>query len=378
MPLYAKEAKKGRKSAAKHVLNADVAAGDRNPGSIHAEGVRAARDLNHARRELASLFSVMPKELYFVPSGTAGNNAAIFGYCENKPVGHIVTTVFEHPSVAEAVNELERRGWRVTRVAAGESGVIDVREIKKAIRPDTMLVSVMMVQNEIGTIQPIREIAKVVRAERMRRGGDRYATDSIMLHVDACQTIGWLPAAIRDLGADIVVWSGRKLQPSVNCGVLFVRRGIRLVPRLFGGGQEDGMWPGTENVEECIRMARGCARAESMRIKKEASVRVLRDRLIARVVSKIEGTVVNGSTKHRIANNLNFSFADVDGEIVVIGLDALGILSSTGSACSARAKNNSQNVRVTFAHDITARDIDNIVKALAFVVARARRYNDNR
>jgi len=373
MPLYAKHSKKERKLATEQRIEADRAAGGTNPGSIHAGGVAAARILESSRRSLGVLLGVMPEELYFVPSGTVANNVAILGWCAGRPAGHIVTSDFEHPSVAEPVAELERRGWRVTRVESGNDGVVSVTDVKKAIQSDTALVTVMMVQNEIGTIQPIHEIAKVVRAERVCRGLNRFDATSIVFHTDACQAIGWLPAAINALGADMVTLSGRKLDESVHAGLLYVRRGVNISPLIFGGGQEHGIWSGTEDVRATDALARGFERAERSRVKNVGRVEKVRDDVIERVLREIKGARVNGSRKDRVANNVNVSFDGVEGESIVLGLDACGIDASPGAACSARIQRGSDRVRLSCGHDVTLREAKKIIGALKHVVERARR-----
>ena len=306
-----------------------------NPSSLHTAGERASAALARARDEIASLLGAVPGEVIFTSGGTEADNAALraaAAYGKKIGRGHIVSTVIEHPAVLRTLEALEKDGFSVSLVRPDERGIVSPETIEAAIRPDTGLVSVMLAQNEIGTIQPAGEIAAICRA----RG--------VLFHTDAVQAVGHIPVDFHALGADYLALSAHKFGGPRGIGVLLVRDGAPYAPLLLGGGQEAGRRAGTENVPGAAGLA--AALGEAIREMPAESVRLaaLRDGLIARLTD-IPGVVLNGDAKQRLPGNVNVSIPGWDGENLVLRLDALGIECSSGSACCAGSEEPSRVLR---------------------------------
>lgn len=298
-----------------------------NPSSIHKEGVAARAVLANVRKNIADIFHAHSDEIIFTSGGTESNNLAIFGTVIVPEKSHIVIFNIEHPSVLECVQELERRGAEVTYVPVGGGGVVSVKSVKDALRENTVLVSVMYANNEIGTIQPIAEIAKVIR-QHNKAGG------KTLFHTDACQATNYLDMNVLRLGVDLMTWNASKIYGPKGIAALFVKRGVKLTSQIFGGGQEQGLRSGTENVPAIAGFAEAIRIAEKMKQKESARLAKLRDFFIHEILTKIPDTVLNGSAHERLSNNVNISFLGADAEEIVIALDAKGIAASTGSACA--------------------------------------------
>ena len=347
-----------------------------NPSSIHKEGVLAKREVESARKEIAEIIGAQPDELIFPSGGTEANNLAIFGVIPHWDIGcpNVVVSSIEHPSVLECVRELEKHGVEVTFLPVGSDGIVSVKDVAEAIKENTVLVSIMYANNEIGTIQPIAEIAKVIRRSKSKS----------LFHTDACQATNYLDMNVLRLGVDLMTFNASKIYGPKGVGALYVKRGIKLSPIIFGGGQEKGMRSGTENTADIRGFAEAMKIAEKMKEKESARLMKLRDFFIKEVLKKIPNAVLNGDPTQRLPNNINFSFLDLDGEEIVIGLDARGIAVSTGSACAnisvdgkvshvLLAIGNNQNfarggVRFTLGRETTKEDIERIIKELSLVV----------
>jgi cysteine desulfurase len=347
-----------------------------NPSSIHKEGVLAKREVESARKEIAEIIGAQPDELIFPSGGTEANNLAIFGVIPHWDIGcpNVVVSSIEHPSVLECVRELEKHGVEVTFLPVGSDGIVSVKDVAEAIKENTVLVSIMYANNEIGTIQPIAEIAKVIRRSKSKS----------LFHTDACQATNYLDMNVLRLGVDLMTFNASKIYGPKGVGALYVKRGIKLSPIIFGGGQEKGMRSGTENTAGIRGFAEAMKIAEKMKEKESARLMKLRDFFIKEVLKKIPNAVLNGDPTQRLPNNINFSFLDLDGEEIVIGLDARGIAVSTGSACAnisvdgkvshvLLAIGNNQNfarggVRFTLGRETTKEDIERIIKELSLVV----------
>jgi len=295
-----------------------------NPSSLHKEGVEAKKLLSEARHDIAKTIGANPDEIIFTSGGTESNNLAIFGTVREPKKSHIIASSIEHASVLECVKELEKRGAEVTYLSVSGGGIVSAKDIKKAIKENTALISIMYANNEIGTIQPISEIAKIIR----------HSKSKPLFHTDACQATNYLDMNVLRLGVDLMTFNASKIYGPKGIGVLFVKRGTELSQILFGGGQEKGIRSGTENIAGVKGFAEAMKVAEQMKKKETARLTKLRDFFTAEVMKKIPNAVLNGSKENRLPNNVNFSISGTDAEELVVQLDARGIACSTGSACA--------------------------------------------
>jgi cysteine desulfurase len=298
-----------------------------NPSSLHHLGKQAKHVVEVAREQVAALLSARPAEIVFNSGATEGNNHALKGvaYRLSERGRHIITTQIEHDAVLHPCHALEGDGFEVTYVKPENDGRVLVESIEAALRPDTILVSVMHANNEMGTLQPITDVGALC-SER-----------SILFHCDACQTVGHLPVDVKALNVDLLTLSGHKFYGAKGAGALYIRRGVRLNPLVDGGTQQRGRRAGTENVPSIVAM--GTAAIVAMRALEsgeEAHVAALRERLIAGIESGVEGAYLNGHPTERVPGIANFSFDGVEGEGLILELDARGgFCCSTGSACAA-------------------------------------------
>lgn len=298
-----------------------------NPSSVHKEGVLANKVLESARKNIADILHAHSDEIIFTSGGTEANNLAIFGTVHDTQKAHIIVSNIEHPSVLECVRELERRGTEVTYLPVSSDGVVSPKSVKDAFRENTVLVSVMYANNEIGTIQPIVDIAKII-CQHNKTGG------KTLFHTDACQATNYLDMNVLKLGVDMMTINASKIYGPKGIGALFVKREVKLSLQIFGGEQERGFRAGTENVVAIVGFAEAMRLTEKMKEKESVRVLKLRDVFIHEVLTKIPDTVLNGSVSERLPNNANISFLGADAEEMVITLDARGIAASTGSACA--------------------------------------------
>jgi cysteine desulfurase len=304
-----------------------------NAGSFHGKGKEAKDALDAARATVAAFVGARPDELLFTGNGTESDNLAILGYARaHKAHGtHLVTTAIEHPAVLEAVEYLcKYEGFTSTVVPVGALGVVQAADVLAAVRPDTVLVSVMLANNEIGTIQPVGEIGAGI--VRLRQEGK---APHVAFHTDACQAPTTLPVDVDRLHVDLLTLNASKLYGPKGIGALFVRRGVKLRPLMFGGSQERALRPGTEAVALAVGFARACELAQARASQEAERLRALRDALIDGLLARVPRTRLNGSREERLAGNVNLSFMDIEGEALVLYLDAAGIFVSTGSACTS-------------------------------------------
>ena len=293
-----------------------------NPSSVHSQGRRAALAIIAAREQCAAALGADPSEIFFTSGGTESDNWAIFAAVNAFPEQrHIVTTAIEHPAVLNVCGELERRGYSITRLEPNSEGLVSAEQVLSALRADTALVSVMAANNEIGTLQPIAEIGEICR----KRG--------VLFHTDAVQAVGNIPLDMREIKADMLSVSAHKLGGIKGSGLLFVRRGTPVSPLIFGGGQERGMRSGTENAAGIAALGAAMESACANIPEKQRKIAEMRDELIARL-SEIPDARLNGSADKRLCGNVNFSFADVEGESLVLNLDLAGVYASSASACA--------------------------------------------
>lgn len=353
-----------------------------NPSSVHSFGQEARAAVDRARREVAALIGSRANEVVFVSGGTEANNLAIKGVCElssEKPA-HIVTSAIEHPSVRGIIDNLEKKGWAVTRLPVYENGVVRLSDVRDALTLDTVLVSVMLANNEIGTIQPAGEIGQLVHEQRAL--GNRH----LKFHIDAVQAAGRIPIDVEALGCDLLSISGHKLHAPKGVGALFVRRGVRLAPQNVGGHQERERRGGTESVPAIVAFGAAARLASEEMAQRSAHIKRLRDMFEEAVSDQIADVVFNGDRNDRLSHISNISFRFIEGEGLLISLDLQGIAVSTGSACSSgtlepspviRALGRDEEVargsiRFSFGKDNSDEELAYVLEVLARVVARLR------
>ncbi len=347
-----------------------------NASSLHEFGREAREAVESAREKVASLIGASPEEIYFTSGGTESDNMALKGVAFHwRSKGrHIITTSIEHPAVLEVCRALERLGFDVTYVPVDSQGIVDPLDIERSIRDDTILISVMHANNEIGTIQPIERIAEIARS----RG--------ILLHTDAVQTVGKIPVNVDQLGVDLLSISSHKFYGPKGVGALYVRKGTKIESITQGGGHERGLRSGTENVPGIVGMGRAAELASEIMESEIERLTALRDRLKAFVLSKIEDSWLNGHPTKRLPSNLNFGFGRVEGESLLLYLDSKGIAVSTGSACSSKKLEPSHvllalglepvrchgSLRITLGRDNTREDVDYAGECILEAVRRFR------
>ncbi len=295
-----------------------------NPSSAYKFGSQVAEAIEKARGQVAALLGCEPREILFTSCGTESNNAAISSALQMDPDRqHIVTTAVEHSAIIKQCEALAKRGYEVTWLGVDERGQIDLRELERAIRPDTAIVSTMWANNETGVLYPIEEIAGIVRAK------------GALFHTDAVQAVGKIPIALDQAKINFLSVSGHKLHCPKGVGVLYINRRTRFNPFLLGGSQEDGRRAGTENVASIVALGEAAERAGATMEYENTAVRALRDTFENTVLEQIPDTAVNGDREARLPNTSNLSFAGVDSEAVLMLLDKEGICCSAGSACTA-------------------------------------------
>ena len=362
-----------------------------NASSVHSFGQEARAAVDRARRDVAALIGARANEIVFVSGGTEANNLALRGITDASQTrknlsngsstkkGHVITSSIEHSSVRGISDELEKRGWDVTRLPAYEEGIVRIEDLRTALRSDTVLISVMLANNEIGTLQPISEIGKLVREERAQGR-------QLWFHTDAVQAAGRIPLDTETLGCDLLSLSAHKLYAPKGTGALFVRRGVRLVSQNVGGHQEREKRAGTEGVPGIVAFGMAAKLAREELAERSEHERRLRDRFEAGVTERIGDIVFNGDRARRLPHLSNISFRFIEGEGLLISLDLQGVAVSTGSACSsgtlepspviqALGRNDELArgaIRFSFGKDNTAEDVDYVLEVLARVVEKLR------
>lgn len=348
-----------------------------NASSVHHFGQQAKSALDQARGQVASLIGAEASELVFTAGGTESDNIAIRGAAEAiEPSGrkHLVVSAIEHEAVLNTVKSLAKRGWRVTIVPVDASGIVAIDRLRDAVADDTALVSVMHANNEIGTIQPIAELAAIAH----ERGA--------LFHTDAVQSAGKIPIDVKALGVDMLTIAGHKFYGPKGTGALWLKRGVRLIAPITGGRQERSRRAGTENVPALVGFGVAAALAGQKAITEAPRLAALRDRLEAGIVSSISGTERNGAASPRVANTANISIDRVEAESLLIGLDLAGIAVSSGSACSSGTLEPSHvlkamglphgrtlgSIRFSFGTSNTDADVDRVLKVLPPLVEKLR------
>ena len=347
-----------------------------NPSSFYDRGQEAKRLLEDARQWVATCLNAQPHEIYFTSCGTESDNWAIKGVAKAQQAKgkHIITSKIEHHAVLHACEALEHQGYEVTYLDVDADGLVDPEAVRAAIRPDTILVTIMMANNEIGTIQPIEAIGAICREHK------------ITFHSDAVQAAGAIPIDVSTMPVDLLSISGHKLYAPKGVGVLYIRRGTRIATFMDGGAQERNRRAGTENVPYIVGFAKAFELAMAEMADNATRLTALRDDLIAKVLKAVPYSRLNGHPTKRLPNNANFSFEFIEGESILIMLDYNGFECSSGSACTSGSLDPSHvllaiglphekahgSLRVTFGHSSEAEDNDRLVEALVKIVARLR------
>ncbi len=347
-----------------------------NASSIHWFGQRAKAAIEAAREQVARLLNARPNEIIFTSGGTESDNTALFGAVEaaRGESKHIITTAIEHHAVLHTARALEQRGVRATFVRVGSNGVVNPADVERAIAPDTVLISVMHANNELGTIQPLEEIGKIARARK------------ICFHTDAVQSVGKIPVDVDKLGVDLLSLSAHKLHGPKGVGALYIRRGTALKPLLYGGHHERDHRPGTENVPGIVGLGKAAEIAAAHLGEESARIAALRDRLESGILERVPRAEVVGSRERRLPTTTNISFDYIEGEGFVIAMDLRGVACSTGAACSSGSLEPSHvlsaigrtaaqarsSIRFSLGRFNTAEDIDGTIEILPAVVEQLR------
>ena len=350
-----------------------------NPSSLYTTGQKAKEALEQARKDVAQIIGAQPREVYFTSGGSEADNqalrsAAAIGAKKGKK--HIISTAFEHHAILHTLKALEKEGFEVTLLPVHAEGIVRPEELAAAIRPDTCLVSIMTANNEIGTIQPIRELGAICREK------------GVLFHTDAVQAVGHLPINVAEDNIDMLSASAHKFHGPKGVGFLYVKKGIPLTNLIEGGAQERGKRAGTENVPGIIAMVTALKDAEAARETTAARLTVLRDRLIAEL-SRIPHSALNGDPVRRLPSNVNFCFEGIEGESLLLLLDDLGISASSGSACTSGSLDPSHvllaigrvhdvahgSLRLSLGDDATEEQVDYIAAQVAQVVEHLRGFS---
>ncbi len=311
-----------------------------NPSSIHKMGRVAHNAIHNARKKIASLINAEPEEILLTSGGTESNNAALYGIAYSEKGNHIITSSIEHEAVLEPCKQLEKEGFKITYLPVDDQGLVNPDDVKKNISYDTCLVSIMFANNEVGTIYPIEKISKICRQKQ------------VTFHSDAVQAIGKTLIDVKKLNIDLLSISGHKIYGPKGVGALYVKKGLEIIPFILGGGQENGLRSGTENVASVVGLGKACLLAKENFEQNISYLKKLRDTLTSKIIVEIPHVTYNGHQTQRIPNNAHFTFFGVNGEDLIIKLDEHGIAASTGSACSVMTQKASHVLQAMgFSHE---------------------------
>ena len=363
-----------------------------NPSSLHLEGEKTKKALEDSRIQVAKILHCRKREIYFTSGGTEGLNIAIQGVIEkalsDKVLSHVIVSSIEHSSVLEPIKYLlNKKKIEVSFIYPDRSGRINPDSIKKEIKENTVLIALMHSNNEIGTIQPVNKVASIIKDLRKEMGNkntnNNFSEKSYpYLLVDASQSVVYEDVSLERLGADILVLDSIKMYGPRGVGILAIKNGIKIDPIMFGGGQENGLRPGTENVLGAVGIALALKIAEKEREKESKRIKKIRDYAISKILKEIPCASLNGSLENRLPNNINICFSGIDSEFIVIKLDTLGFAVSAASACSTlslenssyvleaigRAECASSSLRFTLGRATKKSDLDKLIKTLKMVV----------
>ena len=355
-----------------------------NPSSIHQFGRKAKNAIQKARKQVAALIGAEQDEILFTSGGTESNNTILYGFPTLRDVSHvsfsfdknhIITSSIEHEAILEPCKKLEEKGVKITYLPVDEHGIIDSNDVTNSIAENTVLVSIMFANNEVGTIQPIKEISEICK---------KY---QIPLPTDAVQAVGKVPINVKELGVDALSISSHKINGPKGIGALFIKKGLKIVPYITGGGQENGLRSGTENVASIVGFGKACEIAKERFNENISHFQTLHSSMLSRIVKEIPHVKLNGHPEKRIFNNIHFTFLGVNGEDLIIKLDEHGLAASTGSACSVHTQKASHvlkamdfnheqitgSLRMSFGYMNTLDEVEQTVEVLKMVVAELRR-----
>ena len=347
-----------------------------NPSSIHSFGREAHKALDRAREQVAAALGAAPQEIYFTGCGTESDNWAIRGgaYARKSKGRHLITSAIEHHAVLHAMAQLEAEGFEVTYLPVDSDGLVDPEALEKAFRPDTTLVSIMMANNEIGTIQPIAELAKIAKAH------------GALFHTDAVQAIGSVEIDVGSLGVDMLSLSGLKFHAPKGVGALYLKKGVKINTLMQGGAQERKQRPGTENIASIVGMGAAIEKAAATIAERNAYLVPLRNRMIEGILSGIPEVRLNGHPTKRLSNNVNVSVRYIEGEALLLSLDLVGIAASSGSACTSGSLDPSHvllaiglpheiahgSLRFSMSEETTREEVEYVIAELKKIVDRLR------
>lgn len=348
-----------------------------NPSSMYSIGRRARKAMETARKRVAELINCQPKEIYFTSCGSESDNMALKGiaYANKEKGNHIITSKIEHPAILNSCKTLEKQGYKITYLNVDEEGNIDINELENAINRDTILISIMFANNEIGTIEPIEQISKIAKKH------------NIIFHTDAVQACGNIKIDVKEMGIDMLSLSGHKINAPKGVGALYVREGIEFDRFLDGGHQEKNKRAGTENVAEIVGLGKACEIAKNNLETHIHKLKELRDFYISQVEKRIENIKLNGPRDNRLPGNANISFKGVNGSELLLKLDEKGICASAGSACSTGSSTPSHvltsigldskmaegTLRVSFGEENSKEDVEYLVDNLENIVIELRK-----
>lgn len=347
-----------------------------NPSSLYKLGVETRRAVDNARETVAQCLNAQPNEIIFLSGGSEADNWAIKGAAElgaKKGKKHIISTKFEHHAVLHTLEYLEKHGFEVTLLDVHENGIVRLEELENAIREDTALVTVMFANNEIGTIQPVKEIGEICKKH------------NVLFHTDAVQAVGTVPVDVKEIGCDMLSMSAHKFHGPKGVGAIYIRKGIRLPNLIHGGAQERGFRAGTENIAGVVGMSVALEESCKKMAERNARLQKMRDRLIDNLL-KIDRSRINGDRVSRLPGNVNMCFEGLEGESLLLSLDLKGISVSSGSACTSGSLDPSHvllaiglpheiahgSLRMTFSDDNYEEDVDYILSVLPPIIERLR------
>jgi cysteine desulfurase len=350
-----------------------------NPSSLHSYGRKAAGLLQKSREKIASFLNAKSEEVFFCSGGSESDNWAIQGVARarEKEGKHIVISAIEHKAVNASAKNLQNLGFLVDFCPVDENGLIDKGKLESLVGDETILVSIIMANNEIGVIQDIAELVKIVKQKNVKT----------YFHTDACQAVNYLDIDVQKTGVDLMTLNGSKIYGPRSVGVLYIKKGTKIVPIIWGGGQENGMRAGTENVVEIVGMAVAMDIADKLKIQENNRLYLLREKIFSRLEKDVEGLVINGDKKKRLCNNVNISIPGVEGETLLLYLDEAGFAVSTGSACSASDLKPSHvllaigrsdelahaSLRITLGRYTSTETVDNLLNVIPGLVEKIRK-----
>ena len=345
-----------------------------NPSSIHKHGRLANAAIQNARKRIAALINANSNEILITSGGTESNNTAIQGIASQKKGKHIITSSIEHDAILEPCKSLEKQGYRISFLPVDKHGSINPEDLRKEISSDTCLITIMYANNEVGTIQPIKEISSIAKEK------------NIVFHTDAVQAVGKIPVDVKELGVDLLSISSHKINGPKGVGALYIKKGVNISPLILGGGQESGLRSGTENVASIVGFGMACELSKKHMDANTDYLKKLTTKLTSRVLHEIPATTINGNPDMKTPNNAHFTFLGVNGEDLIIKLDENKISASTGSACSVKIQKASHvlkamgfsheqvtgSLRLTVGITNTEQEIDETVDTLKKVVQELR------